>query len=263
MSKEKSNGMTSIMNWIDALNMFESKKEPYAIATVVKAESPSSGKPGDKAVVSADGQIFGWIGGGCAQPVITKAVTDALVDGKPLIVRISPSTGETVTADGVRDVHMACHSGGSLELLVEPRLHKQAILVIGSTPVAEKLEFVGPLLSMPITRYEPGGAEVEGSYPMCVVATQGKKDKDSLKIALQHTTGTIFFVASKKKAAKLKEQLITDGLDTTEIDRIFAPAGIEVGAVTTDEIVVSILAGLVKQSRHAFPMIDSAIEQVA
>ena len=262
MSKEKSNGMTSMMNWIDALNMFESKREPYAIATVVKAESPSSGKPGDKAVVSVDGQIFGWIGGGCAQPVITKAVKDALDDGKPLIVRISPSTGETVTVNGVRDVHMACHSGGSLELLVEPRLHKQAILVIGSTPVAEKLEFVGPFLSMPITRYEPG-AEVEGNYPMCVVATQGKKDKDSLKIALEHTNGSVFFVASEKKAAKLKEQLLSDGFDTTEIERIFAPAGIEVGAVTTDEIVVSILAGLVKQSRHAFPVINTATEQVA
>ncbi len=104
MSEERSNGMKSMMNWIDALNMFEAKKEPYAIATVVKAESPSSGKPGDKAVVSVDGEIFGWIGGGCAQPVITKAVTDALVDGKPLIVRISPSTGETVTENGVRDV---------------------------------------------------------------------------------------------------------------------------------------------------------------
>jgi xanthine dehydrogenase accessory factor len=262
MSKEISNGMTSMMSWIDALNMFEAKKEPYAIATVVKAESPSSGKPGDKAVVSADGQIFGWIGGGCAQPVITKAVKDALGDGKPLIVRISPSTGETITANGVRDVHMACHSGGSLELLVEPRLHKQAILVIGSTPVAEKLEFVGPFLSMPIKRCEPG-TEVEGSYPMCVVATQGKKDKDSLKIALLHTHGAVFFVASEKKAAKLKEQLITDGLDTTEIDRIFAPAGVEVGAVTTDEIVVSILAGLVKQGRYVFPVIDNASEQVA
>ena len=198
MSEERSNGMKSMMNWIDALNMFEAKKEPYAIATVVKAESPSSGKPGDKAVVSADGEIFGWIGGGCAQPVVTQAVTDALIDGKPLIVRISPSTGETVTEDGVRDVHMACHSGGSLELLVEPRLHNEAILVIGSTPIAEKLEFIGPLVSIPTTRYKQG-TDVDGSYRTSVVATQGKKDKDSLKRALQHTHGIVFFVASEKK----------------------------------------------------------------
>ena len=153
--------------------MFEAKKEPYAIATVMKAESPSS-EAWDKAVVSADGEIFGWIGGGCAQPVITKAVTDALVDGKPLIVRISPSTGETVTENGVRDVHMVCHSGGSLELLVEPRLHNESLLVIGSTPVAEKLEFIGPLVSIPTTRYEPG-TDVDGSYRTSVVATQGKR----------------------------------------------------------------------------------------
>ena len=262
MSEERSNGMKSMMNWVDALNMFEAKKESYAIATVVKAESPSSGKPGDKAVVSADGEIFGWIGGGCAQPVITKAVSDALIDGKPMIVRISPSTGETVTENGVRDVHMACHSGGSLELLVEPRLHNQAILVIGSTPVAEKLEFVGPLVSIPTTRYEPG-ADVDGSYRTSVVATQGKKDKDSLKRALQHTHGIVFFVASEKKALKLKEQLLTDGIGESDINRIVSPAGLDVGAETIDEIVVSILAGLVKESRQPQLVIADMTEQVA
>ena len=262
MSEERSNGMKSMMNWIDALNMFEAKKEPYAIATVVKAESPSSGKPGDKAVVSVDGEIFGWIGGGCAQPVITKAVTDALVDGKPLIVRISPSTGETVTENGVRDVHMACHSGGSLELLVEPRLHNESILVIGSTPVAEKLEFIGPLVSIPTTRYEPG-TDVDGSYRTSVVATQGKKDKDSLKCALQHTHGIVFFVASEKKALKLKEQLLTDGIGESDINRIVSPAGLEINAETTDEIVVSILAGLVKERRKPQLVIADMTEQVA
>lgn len=262
MSEERSNGMKSMMNWIDALNMFEAKRESYAIATVVKAESPSSGKPGDKAVVSADGEIFGWIGGGCAQPVITKAVTDALIDGKPLIVRISPSTGETVTEDGVRDVHMACHSGGSLELLVEPRLQNEAILVIGSTPVAEKLEFIGPLVSIPTTRYEPG-TDVDGSYRTSVVATQGKKDKDSLKRALQHTHGIVFFVASEKKALKLKEQLSTDGIGESDINRIVSPAGLEISAETTDEIVVSILAGLVKERRKPQLVIADMTEQVA
>ena len=262
MSEERSNGMKSMMNWIDALNMFEAKKEPYAIATVVKAESPSSGKPGDKAVVSVDGEIFGWIGGGCAQPVITKAVTDALVDGKPLIVRISPSTGETVTENGVRDVHMACHSGGSLELLVEPRLHNESILVIGSTPVAEKLEFIGPMVSIPTTRYEPG-TDVDGSYRTSVVATQGKKDKDSLKRALQHTHGIVFFVASEKKALKLKEQLLTDGIGESDINRIVSPAGLEISAETTDEIVVSILAGLVKERRKPQLVIADMTEQVA
>ena len=262
MSNEMSEGSRPMMSWVDALNLFEANKEPYAIATVVKAESPSSGKPGDKAVLSADGQIFGWIGGGCAQPVIIAAVKDALADGKPMIVRINPSTGETITVNGVRDVHMACHSGGSLELLVEPRLHTRAILVIGSTPIAEKLEFVGPYLSMPVTRYEPG-VEVDGRYPVCVVATQGKKDKESLKLALQHTTGAVFFVASKKKALKLRDQLSNDGLGLSEIDRIVAPAGVEVGAVTTDEIVVSILAGLVKQGRRNLTALENTKERVA
>ena len=89
-----------ITSWLDALNAFELANQPYVIATVIRAESPSSGKPGDKAVISPDGDIFGWIGGGCAQPVVTKAVADVLSDGKPMIVRISPSTGKRLPKMG-------------------------------------------------------------------------------------------------------------------------------------------------------------------
>ena len=72
MSVEKMNSGSHIMSWVDALNHHEQSREPYVIATVIKAESPSSAKPGDKAIISEDGVVNGWIGGGCAQPVITK-----------------------------------------------------------------------------------------------------------------------------------------------------------------------------------------------
>ena len=168
-------GAPKITSWLDALNAFEVAKT-YVIATVIRAESPSSGKPGDKAVISPDGDIFGWIGGGCAQPVVTKAVADVLSDGKPMIVRISPSTGKTVTENGVRDVHMACHSGGSIELLVEPRLQRRSVLLVGATPVAKKLETVAPMLSIPLLRFEDG-TDPNGLFEVAVVATQGKRIK--------------------------------------------------------------------------------------
>ena len=262
MSVEKMNSRSHIMSWIDALNHHEQSREPYVIATVIKAESPSSAKPGDKAIISEDGVINGWIGGGCAQPVVTKAVTDVLASGQPMVVRISPSTGETVTENGVRDVHMACHSGGSLELLVEPRLHQEATLLIGATPVAEKLEMIAPLLGFPITRYEPGD-EVDGSFSIAIVATQGKKDKESLKQALGNTRGKVLFVASRRKADKLNDQLLADGVLASDLKRICAPAGVDIDAETTDQIVISLLAGLVRDTRQASSIVASLAGEVA
>lgn len=262
MGVEKMDSGNHIISWVDALNQHEQSREPYVIATVIKAESPSSAKPGDKAIISVDGVIYGWIGGGCAQPVITKAATDVLANGQPMVVRISPSTGETATENGVRNVHMACHSGGSLELLVEPRLHQQAALLIGATPVAEKLEMIAPLLGFPITRYEPGD-EIEGSFSISIVATQGKKDRESLKKALESTRGKVLFVASLRKADKLNEQLLADGVSASALKRICAPAGVDIDAETTDEIVISLLAGLVRDSRQSSSLITSLTGEVA
>ena len=117
--------------WIAALQRCEEQQEPYAIVTVIEVESPSSATLGDKAVVTSDGMIHGWIGGGCTQPVIQKAVADAMKSGEQMTVRIQPSTGETKTLDRVRDVHMACHSGGSVHLLVEPFKPTESIAVVG------------------------------------------------------------------------------------------------------------------------------------
>lgn len=251
-----------ITSWLDALNAFELANKSYVIATVIRAESPSSAKPGDKAVISPDGDIFGWIGGGCAQPVVTKAVTDVLSDGNPLIVRISPATGNRASEDGVRNVHMACHSGGSIELLVEPRRPRRKVLLVGATPVADKLEIVAPILSLPLVRLGDG-TDLSESFEVAIVATQGKKDKDALKKAIQYSTGKIYFIASPKKAKKLKEQLVDDGVLESDIDRVCAPAGIEIYAETTDEIVVSILAGIIKDYRKELRHSPRTTEQVA
>ena len=238
-----------ITSWLDALNAFELANKPHVIATVIRAESPSSAKPGDKAVITPEGDIFGWIGGGCAQPVVTKAVADVLTDGNPLIVRISPSTGDTVTGNGVREVRMACHSGGSIELLLEPRMRRRTALLVGETPVADKLEIVAPILSIPLVRFGDG-SDANGSFEIAIVATQGKKDKAGLKKALQYAVGRVYFIASGKKAEILKKQLTDDGLSESDVNRICAPAGLEIHAETADEIAVSILAGIMKDNRE-------------
>ena len=106
-------------DFLEASQNLYQNKEPFAIAMVVRREIPSSGKPGDKAVIQKDGKLVGWIGGGCTRGIILKEAADALKDGNPRLVRISPD-GESETKSGVIDYRMTCHSGGSVEVYIEP-----------------------------------------------------------------------------------------------------------------------------------------------
>src|SRR5579863_8151558 len=110
--------------------------QSFAIAEVVRHQKPVSGKSGDKAIISADGTIWGWIGGGCAQPAVVKEALKALKDGRPRLVRISTSSTEE---EGVVAYNMSCHSGGTLEVYIEPVLPKPHILIVGRSPVGQTL----------------------------------------------------------------------------------------------------------------------------
>ena len=108
-------------------------EQSFAIAVVVRYESPISGKPGNKAIIFPDGRIWGWIGGGCAQPVVAKEALKALADGQPRLIRISPSASPE---EGIVDYTMTCHSGGTLDIYIEPVLPKPHLVILGSSPVA-------------------------------------------------------------------------------------------------------------------------------
>ena len=107
------------------------KGEPFAVAEVVRYLSPISGKVGDKAIILADGTLWGWIGGGCAQPAVVKEALKSLQDGRPRLVRISPSSSQE---EGIVAYNMSCHSGGTLDIYVEPVLPKPHILITGPLP---------------------------------------------------------------------------------------------------------------------------------
>src|SRR6516162_8339013 len=111
-------------------------EQSFAIAVVVRYESPISGKPGNKAIIFPDGRIWGWIGGGCAQPVVTKEALQALADGQPRLVRISPSSSPE---EGIVDYTMTCHSGGTLDIYIEPVLPKPQVLILGCSTIAQTL----------------------------------------------------------------------------------------------------------------------------
>src|SRR5271167_2750461 len=166
--------------------------ESFAIATVVRYEAPISGKPGDKAIIFADGEVWGWIGGGCAQPAVIKEALKALEDGRPRLVRIGPSSSEE---EGIVAYNMTCHSGGTLDIYIEPVLPKPHILVLGRSPVGRTLvrlaRAIGYMVSVAAPQADresyPDADRVQpnldlsgmriGSQSFIVVSTQGECDE--------------------------------------------------------------------------------------
>src|SRR5215813_5128760 len=129
------------------------KGEPFAVAVVVRFEAPISGKAGNKAIIQADGKLWGWIGGGCAQPVIVREALKAMADGQPRLVRISPTASPE---KGIVDYTMTCHSGGTLDVFIEPVLPKPHILILGHSPIAQTLARLGKAVQYQISVVAPG-----------------------------------------------------------------------------------------------------------
>lgn len=234
---------------------------PVALATVIQTALSTSGKAGDKALVSASGIVEGWIGGGCAQPAVVEAARMALESREPRLIRVGPK-GEWETLDGVADFSSGCLSGGTQVIFIEP-LNKQAKLsILGDSLVALNLSELAGGLDFSVTVISP---DLESSrFPQTVsiehdfastagdfviVATQGRHDRAALKAALNSKARYIGMVASSKKIAGLKESLVKSGMNSAEIERVHSPVGIEIGAVSPAEIAVSILAELVAVRR--------------
>lgn len=238
------------------------KGESFAIAEVVRFLNPISGKSGDKAIISADGTIWGWIGGGCAQPAVVEEALKALKDGRPRLVRIGASSSQE---HGLVAYNMTCHSGGSLEVYIEPVLPKPHILILGRSPVARTLARLAKAINYTVSVAAPGcdreafpdadqiradlnlGELKISPQAMIVVSSQGEDDEEALEAALATGATYVAFVASRAKAAKVKEALGARGI--ANLDRVRAPAGLNIRARSQEEIAVSILAEIVQMSK--------------
>jgi xanthine dehydrogenase accessory factor len=266
--------------WITQAARLQSADQPFALVTVLSAQAPTSGKAGDKAVVTPDGQIHGWIGGGCAQPAVIKTVRRALLDGQPRKIRIAPSD-ESAERDlgDVLEFGMACHSGGTLELFIDPVMPSATLTVVGDSPVARALVGLAPRVGLRVAVVSQGAqvadfpdadtvldsdeaAAVSArlSSPFVVVATQGRRDLQGLKAALALQPQGLWFVASARKAAVLLETLVASGEDPADVARIVAPAGEFIGAQTPEEIALSVLTSVVAVRRGRAPQARAAVK---
>jgi xanthine dehydrogenase accessory factor len=232
----------------------QAQQQPFALVSVLRVQAPASAKAGDKAVVTADGIVQGWIGGGCAQPAVLKTVRAALADGRARLVRIAPAEEGTMRElDEVLEFGMACHSGGTLELFVDPVLPVARLVVIGDTPLAAALANLAPHVGWTTEHLRDEAAAAPAPGAFVVVATQGRRDLQGLRAALAAQAQQLFFVASARKAAVLKAALIEAGEDAAAVNAIVAPAGQPIGAQTPEEIALSVLAAVVAARRGTVP----------
>jgi xanthine dehydrogenase accessory factor len=257
--------------------------ESFAIATVVRVERPISAKPGDKAIVRIDGTLQGWIGGGCAQDTVVREAKKAIRAGQPRLLRLRGrgATSEE-NPEGYLELPITCHSGGTLDIYVEPVLPTPQVILLGNSPVAVTLAKLVKAMDWRVDVVDPAATSEQfpeadtlsnstefalpGIHPIAfiVVATQGHDDERALLSAALSGVGYVAFVASKRKLASRDEYLREHGLSEDQVTRLKAPAGLDIGAITPDEIAASILAEMIQVRRqHWMPMAVEASSAIA
>ncbi len=230
--------------------------EPFALATVTRCERPTSAKPGAKALIRRDGTISGWVGGACAEPVVVREALNALRDGQPRLIGLIGEGGAGPgRVEGMLRYTMTCHSGGTLEIYVEPFLPRPLLVLVGHGPVVETLAALGRATDFEVAVVGPE-AMSEGLARLAltprtsvVVATHGDLDEDALQLVLDSEVGYVSLIASRPRAAAIVESLRRRGVASDRIGRLKAPAGLDIGAVAPEEIAVSILAEIVQARR--------------
>ncbi len=266
--------MTAHVDVLDLISRLKAAEEPFALATVVRTVSVTAAKAGAKAVIRPDGRIeAGWIGGGCARGATLKAAREALADGQSRLISIQPEdlleelgvhAGDD--RDGIKFAKNMCPSKGTMDIFIEPVLPRPVLFVLGSSPVALALVEQARPLGYHVTLAAPiadlgAFAEADeivdgfGVEPLAdtrrfvVVSTQGKGDVAALKAALSIEADYHGFVGSRRKMASLRERLQAEGFTAAALSRVKAPAGLDLGAITPEEIALSILAEITQRRR--------------
>jgi xanthine dehydrogenase accessory factor len=247
----------------------ESAGRPFVVATVVAVRRPTSARPGASGLVHPDGTIEGWVGGSCAQPVVVREALRSLADGQPRLLRLSKDApAEGRRGDGVIELVMTCHSGGTLEIYVEPHLPAPVLWVAGTTPIAAALANLGAAAGWRVTVIDPvaeaeafpaaervlTGTDLVGmdpdATPYVVIATQGIWDEEAAASALQRDAAYVGLVASPTRANVVRTWLREEaGIADERLAALRAPAGLDLGAETAEEVALSILAELVQVRR--------------
>jgi len=255
---------------------FAEREERFAIVTVVRREPPSSAHVGDVALVTEHGEYHGWTGGGCTRSSVLLEAMRAISDGKPRLLSLSPEP-EGGQRPGVVFLPMTCESGGTVEIYVEPVLPAARLLIFGSSPAARVLARIGQAMGYRVDVVDPDADEAafpdarvhraiapdalpRGAHVL--VATMGDKDIEAIEQALSRSPAYVGVIASAKRFALLRDALLAKGVSREALDRVAAPAGLDIGARAPEEIAVSIMAQIVERRRGSQAAPVQAREQL-
>ena len=274
------------MGVLEQAALRQAQGQTFAIATVVRTVSVTAAKAGAKALIGPDGSIEeGWIGGGCARAAVVKAARQCMLDGQSRLVSIAPkdalaelgaAAGEE--RGGVFFAKNSCPSQGTMDVFVEPVLPSPRLLILGASPVAVALAKLAPSMGFDVAvaaapeehdRFGSGVRRLVGLSPpaeagenaFVVVSTQGAGDRAALKSAAAMDARYRAFVGSRRKAETLRSELAKEGVSEEAMAAIKAPAGLDISAISADEIALSILAEMVAARRRPErPPIENAID---
>ncbi|MBX2797102.1 MAG: XdhC family protein [Myxococcales bacterium] len=249
----------------------EARGIPYVTATVVRVVPPASARPGDKAILTRDGLVHGWVGGSCAEPIVRAEVAAVLDAGEARLICITPTAEELAGRSGLVVHTMTCFSGGAIDVYLEPTLPSDQLVVFGRSPVALALCELGAFMGYRVQHVPEAEAmesltAFEPSQTAAVVATHGNFDADALHHVLGVGACYVGLVCSPKRGAAMRQRLADDGVSDEQLAAIDAPAGVHLGARTPQEVAVSIMASVVAARRgrqvSSEPVDASATETV-
>jgi xanthine dehydrogenase accessory factor len=230
--------------------------QAFAVATVVWRQPPSSSQPGARAIITAEGELRGWIGGACAEPVVIREAQRVIAEGTARLLLLgSPEQFGAAVPDGITVIPISCQSEGALEIYIEPVLPAPHLVIVGSSPMAHTLAGLAGVLGWrtDLVRGPDFTTASADERSMIVVATQGHDDEDVLERAVAAKPAYLGLVGSRRRGATVLGYLADRDVPQDELDRIRVPAGLDLGKTTHQEIAVAILAELVQLRASGAP----------
>lgn len=247
--------------------------EGFALVTVVRREPPSSARVGDAAVVTGAGEYFGWTGGGCTRSTVLREALRAIADGEPRLLSLSPESG-AARRPGMVALPMTCDSGGTVEIYVEPVLPVARLLLFGNAPVVRVLARIGHAMGYRVEVVDPDAdgtdfpeaervlraiaADAVPRGAHVLVATMGERDLEAIETVAPSAPAYLGVIASPKRFALLRDALLARGVSRDALERIAAPAGLDIGARTPEEVALSVMAQIVERRRRRAAMVPQA-----
>ena len=255
--------------------------ETFVVATVVRVEPPTSAQAGDKALITADGKLWGWVGGSCSEGLVRREALIAMGDSQPRLVKIAPDESPE-HQPGVVSHLSTCPSAGKLDVFIDPQLPRPLLLVVGDTPAAHTLIRLGATIGYKTCAVHPGALATDfpeadrviaslnlapaqpNASTWAVVATMGHYDEDAIEALLAYDVAYIGLVASRRRAATVLDVLA--GRDVSGLERVRRAADASVGG-SQEEIALATLAEIAAerhahQRRNAIPLPVTAIDPI-